>query len=221
MPKLNKTLIAILCTLGISSTVLGCAVECYDGVCETVYGTGYYYDSLVTGVAYSTQAEDGTVITGVTGERNDPGRFSFYTPEAMVTFSLGDTELGSSVGKDRVTPFDLAGVAEEAVGGCQVDGELPEDDFRIVHNLAVLLQTFDTDGDPSEGIEISAETAALFEGINIDVDQAWEDFQADTTLGAVLAAANDTNQFPETRTLREREEALAALYEGIGLCPAQ
>ena len=221
MPKLSKRLIAILFTLGISGTVLGCAEECFDGVCETVYGTGYYYDSLVTGVAYSTQAEDGTVITGVTGERNDPGRFSFYTPEATVTFSLGDTELGSNVGKDRVTPFDLAGVAEEAVGGCEVDGELPEDDFRIVHNIAVLLQTFDTDGDPSEGIEISTETAALFEGINIDVDQAWEDFQADTDLGAVLAAFNDANEFPETRTLRERREALAALYEGIDLCPAQ
>ena len=138
-----------------------------------------------------------------------------------VTFSLGDTELGSSVGKDRVTPFDLAGVDEAAVGGCQVDGALPDDDFRIVHNIAVLLQSFDTDGDPSEGIEISPETAALFEGININVDQPWEDFQADTTLGAVLAEFNDANEFAETRTLREREDALAALYEGIGLCPAQ
>ncbi len=138
-----------------------------------------------------------------------------------MTFSLGDTELGSSVGKDRVTPFDLAGVDEAPVGGCEVDGTLPEDDFRIVHNLAVLLQTFDTDGDPSEGIEISADTAALFEGVSIDVDQAWEDFSTDTDLLAVLESANDANHFPETRTLREREEALAALYQGIGLCSAE
>jgi hypothetical protein len=102
--------------------------------------------------------------------------------------------------------------------GCAVDGALPEDDFRIVHNLAVLLQTFETDGNPSNGIDISSEVAALFEGRSIEVDQAWDDFQADADLQEVLDEANSQQLFPDTRELRTREEALRALYEGIGLC---
>ncbi len=211
-------LIAVLLCASLIS--IGCAEECVDGVCVPVYDTGYYYDSLVSGVAYSTETEDGTTQTGVTGENNDPGRFSYFTPEATMTFSLGDTALGQSAAKDKVTPFDLAGVAEESVGGCQVDGALPEDSFRIVHNLAVLLQTFDTDGDPSKGIEISADTAALFEGVSIDVDQARTDFQNDADLLGVLEEANNQNHVAETRTLRSREDAWRALCEGIGLCPS-
>jgi hypothetical protein len=102
-------------------------------------------------------------------------------------------------------------VTEEPVGGCEVDEDLlPEDDFRIVHNLAVLLQTLDTDGDPTAGIEISAEVAALFNEVTVDMDQSWEAFQADTGLRSVLTAAD--------LTLRTRKEALEALYQGIGLC---
>ncbi len=76
----------------------------------------------------------------------------------------------------------------------------------------------DTDGDHTNGIEISAEVAALFEGVNIEVDQAWTDFQADTDLLEVLEAANTGSLFPDARELRTREEALQALYEGIGIC---
>ena len=127
-----------------------------------------------------------------------------------VSFSLGATVLGEALAGPRLTPFDLAGVTEEAVGGCEVDEALlPEDDFRIVHNLAVLLQTLDTDGDPTAGIEISAEVAALFNEVTVDMDQSWEAFQADTGLQSVLTEAD--------LTLRTRKEALEALYQGIGV----
>ncbi|MGB8332258.1 MAG: hypothetical protein WCE62_19195 [Polyangiales bacterium] len=210
-----------LLVLSASAAVAGCDEECVDGYCEPVYDTGYYYDSLVSGLAYETKTEDGTVRTGVTGENDDPGSFSYYMADAEVSFSLGGTDLGTSTAKDKVTPFDVAGVAEEAVGGCNVDGTLPDDDFRIVHNIAVLLQTFDTDGDPTTDIEISADVAALFDGVSISFDQAWDDFQADSDLQGVLDSANEQSLFSETRTLVAREDALKALYEGIGLCPEQ
>lgn len=209
----------ILLLAGVSSAcifLVGCDEECVEGVCVPV--DGYYYDSLVSGVAYEARNEEGPTRTGTTGDGNDPGRFQYLFDET-VSFSIGDTALGEALAAPRVTPFDLAGVAEEAVGGCQVDGTLPEDDFRIVHNLAVLLQTFDTDGDPTAGIEISPDVASLFDGVIIDVDQAWEAFQNDTDLVDVLAAANTQSLFPDARELRTREEALRALYEGIGLCP--
>jgi hypothetical protein len=139
--------------------------------------------------------------------------------DASVSFSLDDTDLGQSVARAEVTPFDVAGVTKEPVGGCDVDGALPEDEFRIVHNLALLLQTMDTDGDPTSGIDISREVAALFEGVSIEVDQPWEDFQTDADLLGVLEAANSQGLFPETRSLVAREDALSALYKGIELCP--
>jgi len=221
MTKNSLRSLLLVGTLGASAGVIGCVEDCVDGYCVPAYDTGYYYDSLVSGVAYSTETEDGTVRTGVTGEDGDPGSFDYYQENATVSFSIGDTALGQSTAKDKVTPFDMAGVAEEAVGGCDVSGTLPEDDFRIVHNLAVLLQTMDTDGDPSNGIIIGTDVAALFEGVSIDVDQSWEAFQADTDLLGVLEAANADNLLgEETRSLVAREDALQALYEGIGLCPA-
>lgn len=216
----------ILLLAGVSSACIfigGCDEECVEGVCVPV--DGYYYDSLVSGVAYEARNEEGPTRTGTTGEGNDPGRFQYLFGET-ISFSLGDTVLGEAraedrLPQDRLTPFDLAGVTEEPVGGCEVDeDQLPGDDFRIVHNLAVLLQTFDGDGDPTAEIEISGDVAALFDGVSIDVDQAWEDFQADTALLGVLQAANDGGLFSDTRTLREREDALRALYQGIGLCPS-
>ena len=207
-----------LCALAVSAALPGCATECAYGAYGTVcYTTGYYYDSRVSGIDYETSLDGEVIQTGVTGENDDPGRFLFIEG-ATVSFSLGGTVLGETDAKERVTPFDLAGVAEEAIGGCQVDGELPEDEFRIVHNMAALLQTLDTDGDPAGTIDIRSEVAALFENVTIDFDQPWEAFRNDPALKGVLDAANSGNLFAETRTLRDRVAALVALYRGIGLC---
>ena len=225
MTKNTLRALLLVGALGAFTSAVGCDEECVDGYCVPAYDTGYYYDSLVTGVDYSTQTEDGTTRTGVTGEDGDPGSFDYYQENATVSFSIGDTALGQSTAKDKVTPFDMAGVAEEAVGGCDVSETLPDDggDFQIVHNLAVLLQTMDTDGDPSNGIYISPEVAALFEGVSVDVDQTWEAFQEDTDLLGVLEAANNDNLLgEEARSLVAREDALRALYaDVIDSCSAQ
>ena len=201
-----------------SAALPGCATECAYGAYGTVcYNTGYYYDSRISGIDYETSLDGEVIRTGVTGENEDPGRFLFIEG-ARVSFSLGGTVLGETDAKERLTPFDLAGVAEAAIGGCDVSAaSLPDDvsRFRIVHNMAALLQTLDTDGDPAGTIDIRPEVAALFEN-QIEFDQPWEDFRAD--LQGVLDAANNDDLFPETRMLRDRVAALAALYQGIGLC---
>jgi len=205
-----------------SVAAVGCTTTCvygyYGGYC---YNYGYYYDSLVSGVSYESNGKAG-VQTGVTGEESDPGPGSFrYVDGDTVSFSLGDTVLGESQAQERITPFDLAGFDENAVGGCDVAGALPDSDsaFRVVSNLAVLLQSLDTDGDPTNGIDISSDVAGLFDGVEIDLSQAWEAFQADTDLQAVLEEAKTRNLLPSTRALRDRLDALRALYQGTGLCP--
>jgi len=205
-----------LCVLCVSAVLQGCTTTCVNGYYNDVcYTTGYYYNSPISGIDYETSLDGEVIRTGVTGEDDDPGSFLFIEG-ATVSLSLGGTVLGETDAKERVTPFDLAGVAEEAIGGCQVDGELPEDEFRIVHNMAALLQTLDTDGDPAGTIDISSGVAALFENVTIDFDQPWEAFRTD--LQGVLDAANNANLFPEARTLRDRVAALRALYQSIGLC---
>ena len=166
---------------------------------------------LWTGVTYENLDEEGQVVrTSVTGEGDDPGAFR-YREGQTVRFSLGDTVLGEASGQERVTPFDLTGIEEDAVGGCDVT-ELPgdEDPFRQVAHLAVLLQTLDDNGDAMDGIVISPAVADYFDGVELEIDQVWEDFQSD--LQAVLDNAADD------REILEREGALAALYTGIGLC---
>lgn len=205
-----------------SIATVGCATECVYGYYGSYcYNYGYYYDSLVSGISYESSGVAG-VQTGVTGEDTDGGPGSFrYVEGDTVSFSLGDTVLGQGQAGERLTPFDLAGFDEAAVGGCEVDGTLPDSNaFRAVANLAVLLQSLDTDGDATNGIDISSDVAALFDGVEIDVSQAWEAFQADTDLQAVLEAAKTGDLLPETRVLRDRIEALRALYQGTGLCPS-
>jgi len=211
-----RRLALYLCALSPTLVASGCpdALYCANGVCH-----GYYYDSLVSGLTYESRGEAGTTHTGVTGEDNDPGRFS-YAEGDMVSFSLGDVSLGQSVAKERVTPFDMAGIEAEAIGGCDIDDPLPADTdaFRKVVNLAILLQTLDADGDHTNGIEISAEVAALFEGSSVEVDQPRTAFQTDNELQAVLDEANSRDLFPSSRTLVQLEDALRALYVGVGLC---
>ena len=69
-------------------------------------------------------------------------------------------------------------------------------------------------------IEISAEVAALFESATVDVDQPRATFQEDTGVQAVLDEANGLDLFSDARALVASEEALRALYVGLGLCPA-
>lgn len=211
-----------LALLAPSVAMFGCATECVYGYYGSYcYSYGYYYDSLVSGLNYTSTGVAGEQ-TGMTGEDDEGGPGSFrYVEGDTVSFSLGDTVLGESDAGERLTPFDLAGFEENAVGGCDLAGALPEDDdaFRVVINLAILLQTLDADGDHTNGIDISSEVEGLFDGVELDLSQAAEAFQADTDLQTLLDQAKSQALLPETRALRDKIDALRALYEGTGLCP--
>ena len=211
-----------LCVAVLTPSVnnVGCTTTCVDGYYNNYcYTYGYYYDSPVSGLKYESNGKAG-VQTGVTGEDSDtggPGSFR-YVEGDTVSFSLGDFVLGDSPAQEQITPFDLAGFAKDA---SLCDGTLPETaEFRVVTNLAVLLQSLDTDGDPTNGIDISPDVAALFTSeMNIDLTQTWEAFQANADLQTVLEEAGSLDPVPTTRVLRDRIDALQALYQGTGLCP--
>lgn len=95
--------------------------------------TGVFLDSAVIGIGYrignfeSTTGRDGSFL---------------YEDGQSVTFFIGDIILGTTLGKPIVTPLDLI-----------TSGQVNEFNSTVI-NIIRLLQTFDYDSDPSNGLEI-------------------------------------------------------------------
>ena len=93
-------------------------------------GMGYYVDSAVSGITYTCGTEVGTT--------DDLGLFTFEEGEDC-QFTIGDIvlrEIKSSLLEDKIT------VLENNI------------------SVAQLLQTLDSDGDPSNGIDIDSEAVS-------------------------------------------------------------
>lgn len=111
--------------------------------------TGYFIDSAVGGLEYSSGS-----TTGITGA---DGSFK-YEEGKPVTFKIGSMVLGSvTVTNSRVFPIDLvSGAADET--------------HPKVSLMAQILQTLDSDGDASNGITITQSTRqAINQAIEIAV----------------------------------------------------
>ncbi len=101
---------------------------------------GVFLDAAVEGIKYQTSS-------GQTGITNAKGEFQYKTNDD-IKFSVGDIYLGTTVTKNIVTVFDL--------------------DYSL--QVAQLLQTFDEDNKPSNGINITKKTSdAMTESNNISV----------------------------------------------------
>ncbi len=101
--------------------------------------TGHFIDAPVKGLAYQTPTHVGKTDSG--------GSFEYFDGET-VDFFIGDVFVGSAKADHRVTPMDVMGVEEL--------------ENRSVVNMAKLLQSFDEDGEPNGGIEISPATSLAF-----------------------------------------------------------
>lgn len=126
---------------------------------ETPAGTetGVFVDSAVGGLGYRTDTQE--------GETNADGEFEYVDGET-VTFFIGDVELPAVKAGAVITPMD-------------VFDTLDLTDQRVV-NLARLLQSFDEDGDPSNGISIADAAHLAATGLSIDFDVPTADFEANT-----------------------------------------
>lgn len=178
--------------------------------------TGYLSGPAVSGILYETATHRD--VTGADGGFQ-------YEPGEWVSFSLGDTALGNAEGKEQITLFDLAdteiviGNKAAAAAVHYFEDEEPTPDFHRVINLALLLQTLDFDGDPANGIEITADTIALFSGIDIDFTQDFNRFRTDTGFRTVLNQANSNNLLVDYRKVRLPWQALDHLYSALDVDP--
>ena len=125
--------------------------------------TGVFVDSPVAGANYSTETQSG--MTTSTGEYN-------YVAGESVTFSIGGIVLGTAVAGPVVTPLML------------VDGAVDASDPRVT-NIVRLLMTLDSDGNPENGIEITAEAHDAAAGMSLDFASSTFDADTQTLVEAV------------------------------------
>jgi hypothetical protein len=193
--------------------------------------TGYLLAGTpVAGVAYETATQQG--VTGLDGSFQ-------YEEGETVRFMIGATLLGEVTGQDQVTPFELAGSA--VLIGIDIAWALmdDEDPFQTIVNLAVLLHSVDSDVDPTNGIEIRPSVANLLSKVKLDVRQRadrslhasdpegetiylaqdWETFYSDPTFRHILGLANRKHRFSTPHGIVSPKEAMANLYNSVGIDP--
>lgn len=141
----------------------------------TEYQTGVFLDSAVEGVGYRT--ESGAGLT------DSQGRFRYRAGES-VTFSIGNTTLGTASASPVVTPLNFA-----------PDGTV-ETDPRVA-NVLVLLQSLDDDANPRNGIRITSATRTSFaEAHPLNPGQAPLGFVGDSSSTDLLTEATRQNTIP-------------------------
>jgi len=163
---MTKKIFSSSLALGAILMLSGCGDSSTAPTTAPATGTAYYIDSAVSGVNYTCGSQEG--ITGANGE------FTFEEG-ASCTFYLGDIELRS---------VD----ASLLVDG----GEVQETDLEI----ARILQSLDTDGNPDNGITIDAQIVQAMEDAGItelpDTQAEMDELMAvvETAGGTVVSEAD-------------------------------
>jgi len=184
--SLKRALVNVLLIAALLAVVAGCSSdeEDSDDILndnEPQLRSGIFLDSEVGGLTYQSG-------NGEKWMTSQDGVFE-YTPGQPITFWLGGAELGTLPdGKDIITP----------------------NDFEVPENIARFIQTFDSDEDPSNGIDLFG-TASMLDGFPIpssvfEIENA-NDFenhplivQAMNMMGRDLIGADEANQNLENGT---------------------
>ena len=151
---------------------------------------GQFVDNDVAGIRYQTATREGFT---------DSEGFFDYLEGEVVTFSIGSITFPSVVAKSVITPLDLVG---------ETDLENLENQEAI--NIARLLQSLDSDGDTSNGIQISDESHEQLSNpeqvlLNFDISATEFETQASDLLQSL----------PEPVTLISEKEAITHLQETV------
>lgn len=165
----------------------GCGGGSSTPASEDMVLTGVFIDSPVEGVTYATATQLGLT--------NAAGEFSYLAGE-QVTFSIGATQLPAVAAAAQITPVDIA--ASSATSAA------------MTTNIARLLQSLDQDGNPDNGITISADAAVSAASINFDV--GIDDFANNAAVINLVA-----NSGSSTTALISADAANAHLNDTLGI----
>jgi len=155
---------------------------------------GLFLDSAVSGLWYETLTQSGYT--------DQEGYFEFL-PGEIVSFYLGSTLLGESIGKAEVTPLDLVSVTDH-----------PDK----LQNMLRILQTLDADADPSNGIEINQVASDYLDQFQLPINDAAVIFEASQLINDVLAAVTNSDSLTDVLAsfIHFRETLLLARRDIVG-----
>lgn len=125
---------------------------------------GVFIDAPVAGISYETGGE--TRIT------DEDGRFN-YVQGTEVAFVIGGIQLGTAEGNNVITPIDLVAEANDA-------------GHPTVINILRFIQTLDDDGNPDNGITITAVVRDMAGGRSVNFAQSVADFENDSNVISAL-----------------------------------
>jgi hypothetical protein len=194
----------------VAALALSVLSACGGGGSSTpVTKTGYFIDSAVAGLEYTSGS-----TTGITGA---DGSFQ-YEEGKPVTFKIGNLVLGSlTVTNSRVFPVDLiSGATDET--------------HPKVSLMAQILQTLDSDGDASNGITITeASRQAITQAIEIatadptQTTAAINQLLANATQGrsTVLISQSSAENHLKANLIKEFQGAWTGSYLGSSAGPCQ
>ena len=134
--------------------------------------SGIFVDSPVVGINYSTAS--GAGIT------DSSGGYRYLAGES-VTFSIGNINLPSVVANSTITPLDIANTTDI--------------NNQVASNILILLQSLDSDGDPSNGVQISAAAHAAAT-TNLDFNVTPSTFSSNSAVQKVIANSGSKNTSP-------------------------
>lgn len=139
--------------------------------------TGTFVDSAVAGLDYSGADTPAGVTDG-------QGQFEYREGE-VITFSIGELELGSAPGAEVLTPLSVTAGATSAQD-------------EAVTNKLILLQTLDADGDLNNGIQITdaIRDEVSFSASAIDFNQPTTAFR--TSLEPLITTLQEAGAFSDT-----------------------
>ena len=161
----------------------------------------------VEGLTFSSQSH-----SGVTGEN---GSFDYAENEA-VTFSLGDLELGTTLPKAIISPFDLVQGSEPITGNLIIRREIAANlEYNHVINLMTLLTTLDDDLNPNNGIQISKPVSQSI--TEMDFHQPYFDFYHGEQFRGLLDLLNSNGLFTDHRLPAKSWWGMQLLHQQIGI----
>jgi hypothetical protein len=152
---------------------------------------GYAVDAPIYGMSYAYALESGVTEAD--------GKF-FYEPGNDVTFSIGSIEFGTVAPVYYVSPLTWAGAIDVT------------DDTAT--NMARLLQSIDDDGNPANGIRITAAMRTAAAGQVVDFQQDPASFAADTNVQDAVADITAATT-AGVRTLIDAATAQTNLTNGL------
>lgn len=135
--------------------------------------TGVFLDAEVGGLAWQA------LPSGLSGTTAADGVFRYRLGDT-VTFSLGAIEIGAAPGAAQITPRTLAETLATLPPGVTA--------ADIANNIARFLQTFDSDGNPDNGISIPASVATAATS-DVDFSQTVAAFGGDAVFLQLAADA--------------------------------